>query len=99
MNITATRVIETCLDGTSTIEKTLDQAIDRRFIYHLGALGNLEYFADFSRPFFRITRPGAFIIKGVEGGNTFEIFIISASSDPEQELASLISRFRPVNGS
>lgn len=98
MNITATRVIETCLDGTKNIEKTLDQAIDRKFIYYLGALGDLEYFAEFSRPFFRITRPGAFIIKGVEGANSFEIFTLDPASDPDQEVVTFITRFRNGNG-
>jgi hypothetical protein len=99
MNITATRVIETCLDGTKNIEKTMDRAIDRKFICHLGALGDLEYFSEFSRPFFRITRPGAFIIKGVEGANSFEVFIISTSSDPDQEIETLVRRFNPANRS
>jgi hypothetical protein len=99
MNVTATRVIETCLDGTKNIEKTLDRTIDRKFIYHLAALGNLEYFADFSRPFFRITRPGEFIIKGVEGADSFEVFIVSALSDPDQEIAILIRRYHPAQES
>jgi hypothetical protein len=99
MNVTATRVIETCLDGTRNVEKTLDRPVDRKFIYHLAELGNLEYFSEFSRPFFRITRPGDFIIKGIEGQNTFEVFVISPSSDPDGLIETLVSRFRSGTGS
>lgn len=95
MKVTATRIIETCLDGTMNIEKTLDRATDNRFIHHLGMLGTLEYFPQFARPFFRITRPGIFVIKGVEGELTFEVFIIRVTEDLDSEIATLVSRFNP----
>ena len=99
MQITATRVVETCLDGTKNIEKTLDRPTDRKFILHLAGLGTLEYFSEFSRPFFRITRPGVFIIKGVEGASTFDIFTLDSASDPDEEIAMTVARFRPPSGS
>jgi hypothetical protein len=46
MHVIATRIIETCLDGSINLETTLDLAMDRKFIYHLAALGNLEYFSE-----------------------------------------------------
>jgi hypothetical protein len=93
MNIIASRIIETCLDGTMNVEKKLDRPINKTFIDHLAALGNLEYFPQFSRPFFRITRPGTFIIKGVEGEDNFEIFMIRFLADVDQEIAAHIGRF------
>lgn len=98
MKIVATRIVETCLDGTMNVEKTLDTPTDRQFIHHLASLGNLEYFPQFARPFFRITRPGAFVIKGVEGESNFEVFIVKASADPDQEIATLVGRFVPSPG-
>ncbi|MCK9579403.1 MAG: hypothetical protein M0Q92_03010 [Methanoregula sp.] len=93
MNVISSRILETCLDGTMNIEITLDRTMDRNSICHLASMGNLEYFSDFPRPFFRITRPGAFIIKGVEGADTFEVFKLAASTDVANEIAAIIRRF------
>jgi len=93
MKVTATRVIETCLDGTMNVEKTVDRAMDRKFIYHLAILGDFEYFPQFSRPFFRITRSGSFILKGVEGADTFQVFIIRNPPDVEREIENTVRRF------
>jgi hypothetical protein len=95
MNVTATRIIETCLDGTMNVEKMLDRAMDRKFIHHLAVLGNFEYFPQFARPFFRITRPGIFVIKGVEGEISFEVFIIRVTGDLDDEIATVVSQFNP----
>lgn len=95
VRITETRIIETCLDGTETIEKIMDHPSDRQFIHHLAALGKLEYFADFPRPFFRITRNGSFILKGVEGTCSFQVFIIRNREDAEREIESAVSTFIP----
>jgi len=86
-------MIETCLDGTMNVEKTLDRAIDRKFIYHLAGLGNLDYFPQFPRPFFRITRSGEFILKGVEGSDTFEVFIIRNPVATGEEIEARVNRF------
>lgn len=95
MKVLATRIIETCLDGTKNVEKTVDRGMDRKFIYHLAGLGDLEYFSDFARPFFRITRHGAFIIKGVEGADTFQVFFIRDVPEADREIETLVGRFAP----
>ena len=93
MRITESRITETCLDGTVNVEKRLDRPMDRKFIYHLAELGDLEYFSEFARPFFRITRSGSFVIKGVEGAETFQVFFIRSAPDHEAEIETRITRY------
>lgn len=91
MNVLQVRTVETCLDGTVRREIRLDGAVTREFIDRLGTLGRLEYFPRFARPFFRITRDGGYVIKGVEGGESFEVLYISGHEDHEREILACIS--------
>ena len=93
MKVTATRIIESCLDGTNDIEMTVDRPTGPAFIRYLAVLGRLEYFSDFPSPFYRVTRPGAFIVKGVEGSGTFRVFIIHNPDEVCHEIDTAVSRF------
>lgn len=93
MKVTGSRILNSCLDGTVQVELVLDRAMDRPFIDHLASCGQLEYFPDFARPFFRITKPGTFIIKGIEGESTCELHILDNTSDPDQLIRSHIGGF------
>jgi hypothetical protein len=67
MKITGIQRLEDCLDGSRVYSYQFDQPWTRESILQLSALGKLDYFADFPRPFFRIRASGGLQIKGVEG--------------------------------
>jgi hypothetical protein len=76
MRVTEVVRIEGCVGGPSIFELRLNEEMDRDFIHRLGSLGRLEYFADFSRPFFRVTRPKQFILRGVQGSTCINSIIL-----------------------
>ncbi|MDD1719803.1 MAG: hypothetical protein LUQ25_07070 [Methanoregulaceae archaeon] len=86
MKVLQIRTVEVCLDGTVIREIRIDRTITREFIGHLGDTGLLEYFPAFARPFFRITRAGAYVIKGVEGEETFRVVYLSDYETQEELL-------------
>ena len=67
MRITGIQRLEDCLDGSRVYSYQFDQPWTRETIVQLSALGKLDYFSDFPRPFFRIRAPSGLQIKGVEG--------------------------------
>ena len=67
MRITSVEKLEDCFDGTSAYFYYFDQPWTRPAILQLAALGTLDYFADFPRPFYRLRGPGGLQLKGVEG--------------------------------
>jgi len=67
MTIVRVEKVEDCFDGSSVYRYWLDRTWTREDILGLQALGELEYFADFPRPFFRLHCPDGMQAKGVEG--------------------------------
>ncbi|MAE70862.1 MAG: hypothetical protein CME06_10385 [Gemmatimonadetes bacterium] len=59
--------IHDCLDGTVIKELLLDREMCGGFVAHLGELGELRHFTEYKRPFFRVERTGAFVLKGTQG--------------------------------
>lgn len=88
---------EVCLDGTEIKEFLLDGTVDEAFIKAFGQLGRLDYFGNFPRPFYRITRDGQFIIKGVEGFATFQVIFLRDVTVLEAELSAFIQSCQPAS--
>ncbi|MEE9912947.1 MAG: hypothetical protein K4571_14630 [Deltaproteobacteria bacterium] len=84
MKVLETRVVEECLDGVVIREVRFDRPIGAGFIRSLEKLGRLEYFPHFPKPFFRVRQSGKYIIKGVEGNETCQIFYIHFSEETQQ---------------
>ncbi len=80
MKIIKIKDIEDCFDGSYIKELLFDEALSREFIHYLGGKGELEYFPTFARPFFRVTSPGHFKLKGVEGNRTIRIILYSVGA-------------------
>ncbi len=66
MYVVTVREIEDCVDGSLIREVQFDDDLDTAAIRRLQPLGNFEYYADFPRPFFRISTDD-YQLKGVEG--------------------------------
>lgn len=67
MKISSVERLEDCFDGSSVYCYHFDRPSTRADIEQLAALGKLEYFADFPRPFYRLCGAGGWQLKGVEG--------------------------------
>lgn len=69
MQLVNQKPIENCFDGSFMKEFIFSEPINRDFINFLAQDCELEYY-EFSRPFYRITKPKNYLIKGIEG-NTY----------------------------
>jgi hypothetical protein len=91
--VTGTRAVEDCFDGTRVREFALDAVLDEAVMRRLAEGGELAYYPEFPRPYFRIRRRGAFVIQGVIGKTTFRVtFDRSASKEGETFITSQVER-------
>lgn len=77
------------------IEYTLDEKISLELIEFLGKTGIKEFFPDFARPFFRITREKCYVIKGILENTSFQVFFLISPEVYEKEICEYIELFRP----
>ena len=84
--------VEECLDGVIIKELLFDEPVKETLIRHMGELGNLQYFPHFPRPFYRITKKGKFILKGVEGNSTCQVFFVNYSREIEEVIHEYIAK-------
>ena len=94
MKVLENKEIEECIDGVAVKECLLDHAVDEPFIRYLGDLGKLEYFPHFPRPFYRVTKKSGYILKGVEGNRTCQIFFINYSIELEENIHEYIGQYQ-----
>jgi|GEM_PF-913082 len=85
MKILDDQPIKNCFDGSFMKEITFSSEITKDFVDYLSLVGELEYYADFSRPFYRITRPYGYIIKGIVGNHYLRIYFSRAYLDESIE--------------
>jgi hypothetical protein len=67
MNIAGREKVEDCFDGSSVFTYTFNESWNREEILKLRGLGEVDYFPDFPRPFFRLHCKNGLQVKGVEG--------------------------------
>lgn len=80
MEVVKSKEIELCLDGTMVVETCLDKQISKEFIFAFKKLGELEYFPQFARPFFKIILPDGSYVKGVEMNFSMRIHYVNKST-------------------
>lgn len=75
MKIISRRKVEDCFDGSSVFSYEVSEPWTAENVRCLAPLGELEYFADFPRPLFRLrTRAGLFV-SGVAGAVTCRVIL------------------------
>ena len=81
MKINAERPIANCFNGDFMREIELDVGICVNFIHYLATLGEtrLDYYEDFPRPFFKLDRPGYYILKGIKDARLLKVYYSRAS--------------------
>ena len=67
MNIKCSRKLEDCFDGSLVILYSFETVWTRESIMSLKAMGEIDYYPDFPRPFFRLQCKNGLQVKGVEG--------------------------------
>ena len=72
MKVIAIHPLANCFDGSFQKELVLDGPVDSKFIQYLGALGELQYFPSFPRPFFRVDDRRRFSLQGIEGNSSIK---------------------------
>lgn len=75
MKILNQKMLEDCFNETFMKEILFDMEIKKEFIDFIAQGALLQYFPDFARPFYRIDLKGKYIIKGIEGNKTLQIFL------------------------
>ncbi len=70
MRIVAIKKVEDCFDGSTIYAYSFSRAWSRESILALDQLGQLDFYPDFPRPFFRVRVTGGCQVKGVEAEQT-----------------------------
>ncbi len=94
MKILQMRDADDCFDGSFMKEAILEQPATESFILYLGGFGELQYYSDFKRPFFRLDIPQKLILKGIQGMP--KLTVIFSRDDTEGGVAmfeQIVSRF------
>lgn len=75
--------LQDCFEDSSIRELVFDEVITEETMLCLSRLGHLDYYADFPRPFFRITRNREYHFRGVLGGKSIKVVFERPLSDKE----------------
>lgn len=94
MKVLKIKELEDCFDGSFIKEALLDTKVTKQLIYHLGKNGELNYYPDFARPFYKILVKGKYTIKGVEGNKTIRLILNRGGIDIAQKyFVSCVNNF------
>ena len=75
MEVIEVRHVEDCFDGSLIKELLLSSEVSKELIFALGKNGDVQYFAHFARPFFKIRVSGIYDVKGIKGNKTMRIHL------------------------
>lgn len=73
------RELESCLQRSEAKEVTLDGAVTEELMNRIAGNGELRYFPHFSRPYFRIDHPSAWVVQGIIGDRKLRIQLFGES--------------------
>ena len=101
MRIIASTKLEDCFDGSVVYGYDFDEPWRRAAIEALGELGDLQFFADFPRPLFKLTSPAGTFIKGVGGSTSCRVVFPRENTALEKEkfehfFTNFVSRAPPI---
>lgn len=82
MTIVDIRQDEDCFDDSMMYELVFDEPAREEHITSLQSLGDLEYFSQFPRPFYRLTVGNRYVLKGVLAGETAKLILFRGEPQP-----------------
>lgn len=77
--------LEDCFDGSFVRQYQLDTPMTEGLMRAVAEGGELHYFPDFPRPYFRIRRASEWVIQGVIGNVTFRVTFSRNAPDRAEE--------------
>jgi hypothetical protein len=93
MKIIARRKVEDCFDGSAVFNYQVSTPWTADSVRCLAALGELQYFADFPRPLFRLRTRGGVFVSGIEGADTCRVILPRTNRDAvQQELENAMTK-------
>ncbi len=75
MRIKSYKTVEDCFDGSSVYSYSFDVEWTKKSIMALKIFGQVDYFPDFPKPFFRLRGNEGWQVKGVEGDTTCTLIL------------------------
>jgi hypothetical protein len=72
MKIVRTKEIDGCLDEIVK-EFQVDRLITTDDIFHFGKIGQLEYYPEMKKPFYKVKVKKKFHLKGIQGNDTIRV--------------------------
>lgn len=91
MKVVDTKHVEDCFNGSLIKELLLSENIRKNQIYALGEGGDIQYFDQFARPFFKIRIDGVFDLKGIEGNRSIRVHLKSPEKFSLEDFTALLS--------
>ncbi|HOS92166.1 MAG TPA: hypothetical protein PLQ54_02545 [Armatimonadota bacterium] len=85
MRIVATTPVQDCFDGSTVFTYWFDTVWTPDLVQVLRCLGELEYFSDFPRPFFRLRCGSGLQVKGVVGEDNCQVILPRAEREVIRE--------------
>ncbi len=86
MKIVQMKKLEDCFDGSTIYEYQFDGLWTYERIRQLADLGELNYYKDFPKPFFKLNGHRGMQIKGVEGESSFTVFFPKSGKEEMQRV-------------
>lgn len=77
--------LEDCFDGSIIFEYFFSESISENFMRDISSTGELLYYPDFSKPFYKILTNDDIQIKGIIGENSFQIIFPSTNKNVIQK--------------
>ena len=92
MRVIDVRPVEDCVDRVVVKEIVFSRPVTSNWIQTLENLGKLDYYHHFPKPFYRLTRKGDYIIKGVEAQDRCRVTFINYTAETEAGLLERLNR-------
>ena len=81
MRLVESTRLEDCFDGSAVFRYRTDQAWTTEAIRALARFGELDYFPDFPRPYYRVRSTNGLQIRGLEGEYVCTVIFPSAGRE------------------
>jgi|GEM_PF-4370220 len=94
MKVIDVKHVEDCFDGSMIKELLLDSEISKEFVFAMGAGGQVQFFADFPRPFFKVRMENLYDLKGIANQRTMRVHLKSVKLFALDDLRKKIESLR-----
>ncbi len=94
MTIIAIDDVESCFDGSWIKNVHLNSSVSPQFIEYLTPFGQMQYFPDFARPFFKLHVDGKYLLKGIEGNSVIRMIAMPPIEETVSHFLGVVLAFK-----